>query len=200
MNKTIMYLVRHGQTRWNVEKRVQGLKQVPLNKAGKKQALALKRKFQKIGLDRIYTSPALRTRQTAKIIANGMPFTVVTGFSEREMGVLTGLNGVEIKKLIPDIEEQWARDGIDWKPSKWDGETLREFQKRAITAFKNLIKQNKGKRVLVVAHGSVIKSLVHWLHGGKPEDYLHVKEIENAEIVCITINKELKGARITHQK
>lgn len=109
------------------------------------------------------------------------------GFRERELKFFEGLTSKQLKKRFPDIEQQWARDGIDWRPPG-GGETLREFQKRAIAAFKQLVRKNQGKRVLVVTHGSVMKAITHWLHGGKPEGYLHASKIENADVVRITTN------------
>lgn len=195
MTKTIVYLARHGQTRWNVERRAQGLRRVPLNESGRKQARRLARFFQKVMLDKVYASPALRARQTAKIIAPKQKILVSKGFRERELQFHDGLTLKQVKKIIPDIEQQWERDGIDWKPPG-GGETLREFQKRAVKAFKQLINQNKGKQVLVVTHGSVMKAVTHWLHDGKPEGYLRVRKIQNAEVVRVVLNGKKSVRRI----
>lgn len=182
-----IFIVRHGQTKWNLEKRAQGSRRVPINSEGKKQAEKLAQKFKKINLTAIYSSPALRTKQTAKIIAKEHKIKVVFDvlWIECIQGNLAGLTGDQMKKMIPNLEQQWAKDGIDWRPPG-DGETIRELQNRTISAFNKLInKHNIDDVVLVVTHGGTIKSLVHYLHGGKPEDFFHAQAFENAEVVEI---------------
>lgn len=103
------------------------------------------------------------------------------------MGALEGLTDEELKKLIPDVEQQWARDKIDWRPPG-GGETVREFQKRCISAFRKRVKDNIGKIILIVTHGGVMRSIIHWLHGGKPEEFFQIISPENSEAVKITWN------------
>ncbi len=180
--KTIVYLVRHGQTDWNVSGRVQGQKKVPLNDLGKKQAALVAALFKRIRLDRVYSSPVFRAVQTAKTIAKNV--VIAPEFREREIGGLAGLVKEEILAKFPTIRSDQDRDGIDWHPPG-TGETLREFQQRCIKNFQDLVQENQGKKVLVITHGGVIKGIVHWLHGGRPEDFLHIQNPENAEVVRI---------------
>lgn len=185
MQKTTIYLVRHGQTEWNIKQRIQGNMPIPLSKTGHKQVKTLGQIFRCISIHAVHSSPVRRTMDTAKeILANPIP---CPEFEERKMGALEGLTLKEVKERIPDIERQWARDKIDWTPPG-GGETVREFQQRCISAFKKLLKENKGKTILIVTHGGVIRSILHWLHGGKPEEFFHVLAPENAETVKITYN------------
>ncbi len=175
--------MRHGETAWNVSGRFQGMRRVPLNSLGKMQAVILAKKFLKISFDRVYASPALRTMQTARCI---VPRNVI--FADEELcelrrPIFEGRTHDQIVKLIPKIKQEWTAEGIDWKP-KAGGESLRELQIRAIRFFTGVCKENAAKRILIVTHGSVIKSILHFLHGGKPEDFLHRRGVENAEVVC----------------
>lgn len=187
MKKTIVYLVRHAETAWNVSGIFQGMRRVPLNRLGKKQAVFLAKKFSKHSFDVIYSSPALRTLQTARCIVPHKKIILDKELCELHRPIFEGRTHYQIMKIIPDIKQQWAEQGIDWKP-KEGGESLRELQSRAIRIFTRVCKENAGKRILVVTHGSVIKSIVHFLHGGKPEDFLHRRGVENAEVVCAVHN------------
>jgi len=187
VTKTIIYLVRHGQTLWNIIKRTQGMRRVPLNRIGKRQAILLAKKLKDLPFNVIYASPALRTMQTARIIAPGKKIIPHPDIRELDRPAFEGLTHKQIRKRIPDIEQQWAQKGIDWRPPA-GGESLREYQKRSIRAFKQLVRKHQGKQILVVTHGGPIKSIVHWLHGGNPKDFLHRRNPENAEVVRIVIH------------
>ena len=184
-DKTVIYFVRHGQTDYNVEKRIQGALDVPLNSEGISQAKNLRNFFSGKKLFAVFCSPLLRTQQTAKLITD-QDLILINDLKERNFGELEGFTRTEYLKKVPDLELQWKKEGIDWLPP--GGETVRDFQKRCIAAYKNILKESKGRTVLIVAHGGVIKSIVHYIHGGKPEDYFHQSNIENAEVVTLSIN------------
>ena len=181
-----IFLVRHGQTQSNVENRLQGSKGVPLNQVGEKQVAEVAQFFKNIPLTAVYSAPARRAKQTASSIAkfHNLSVKVIRGFRERSHGKLEGKTEEQRKKLIPDIQKQWKHQGIDWRPP--GGETLRELQQRAIKAFNQIIKKHKlNDTILVASHGGTIKAVVHYVHGGKLEDYLHAKPIENTQIIEI---------------
>lgn len=192
--QTTVYLVRHGQTNWNLIKKFQGLRRVPINKVGKEQVKRLAKDLKGISFDVVYSSPVLRARQTAKILVPKHKIILNKDLRELDRRAHEGFTPEQIKKLIPDIEAQWARDNIDWR-SPFGGETLREYQARSIKAFKEIVKKHKGKSILVVTHGGPLKAIVHFLHSGKPEDFLHVKNPENAE--CVVIVSAGNKSRVT---
>ena len=192
--QTTIYLVRHGQTNWNLSKRFQGQRKVPINKVGKEQAKLLAKELKGTSFDVVYSSPILRAMQTARVLASKHTIITCKDLRELDRPKHEGLFSHQIKKLIPDIEAQWACDGIDWR-SPLGGETLREYQTRSVKAFKDIIEKNNGKRILVVTHGGPLKAIVNWIHGGKPEDFLHVRNPENAE--CVVIVQSGKKVRIT---
>lgn len=182
-----IFLIRHGQTQWNVENRLQGNKGVPLNSVGEKQVLEAAKFFTNIPLTLIYSAPARRARQTATAIANckHLSVKIVRDFRERNHGKLEGKTGEQIRKIIPDLQDQWKHQGIDWRPPG-GGETLRELQHRVITAFTTLLKKHDHQDcILIASHGGAIKAVVHYLRNGKPEDYPNIPPIDNAQIIPI---------------
>lgn len=181
-----IFIVRHGQTDWNIYERAQYTKAVPLNKTGKKQANNLAEKFKNVPLTHIYASPTLRTRQTARAISelHNLKVIDIPDFVERNPGTLTGLSPAEIRQMIPDLDKQRELYGIDWRPP--EGETIREVTTRVLNAWKTILKKHsQNDCIILVIHGINIKCIVHYLHGGKPEDIFHTKSPENAEIVEI---------------
>ena len=184
-----IFLIRHGQTQWNLADRAQYNKPVPLNKTGKAQAAHLAHHFKDIPLTHVYASPTLRTMQTARAIAKSHSLIVIAikDFIERNPGTLVGLSSAEIHQKIPDLDAQRARDGIDWRPPC--GETIREVTKRILKKWRKLLKKHRyTDALLIVTHGLDIKIIVHYIHGGKAETIFHTRSFENAEIVEISYN------------
>ncbi len=188
-DKLCIFLVRHCETDWNVKGRIQGSSDIPLNRKGLWQARALAKKFRQISLTHIYSSHMKRARQTAMFIAKTHKLKVKLDpvFRERSMGLLEGLTKTGLLKKYPHFSDEWKRDKIDW--SCKGSETIRHMLKRAMAAFKKIIRKHKpGDRVLIVSHGGPLKGLIHLLHGGKPLDYWHGKNLDNAQIVELHVD------------
>lgn len=192
------YLVRHGETRANVKKIHQGDKAIRLNAVGRKQAEKVAKFFKKIHFDNVYCSPILRTMQTARIILKHHPHLKIVKYpelKERKIGSIAGFTDLQLRKKIPDLEEQWKRCGIDWHPPG-GGESLREVFNRAVSGFKKLIKNHKpGDTILIVTHGGIIKSLLLKFKNIGPEGYLATKTPDNCIIIEVLWNKKLKRVR-----
>lgn len=184
-NNTVVYLTRHGQTDWNVEKRNQGRLDVPINDVGKEQAEALRHFFEHIKFDKVFVSPLRRAKQTARIAAPDYDIVFLDDLQERAMGFMQGRKRSEWVKEFPDIAREQEEQGIDWKPPK-GGETCRELQKRSIDCFNKIVSENDGRTLLIVTHGGVARSIIHYLHGGRPEDYFHRSRVGNCELIKIT--------------
>ena len=181
-----IFLVRHGQTSFNIQKRIQGRKPVPLDSVGMAQAKRAGNQLKKILFDCVYVSPLARAAQTAEAITKYHKTKKVKAnwLSERDFGRIEGMTHKELIKIIPDIEQQLQRKGIDWRPP--GGETVRELQIRTVKNFNKCIKKHKlDETILMISHGGTIRSIVHQLHGGRPEHIFHTRAPENAEIVEI---------------
>lgn len=151
---TRLSLVRHGQTDWNLQRRIQGASDIPLNSTGRAQALVTAEALALRHWDGIYASPLARAMDTARIIAAhsvlGEP-QPLPGVAERRYGEAEGLTGEEILARFPEGAEVPGR------------ETREEVVARALPALTRLAEQNPGRSLIVVSHGGVIGSLVRKL-------------------------------------
>lgn len=186
---TELLLIRHGETDWNTERRLQGHTDIPLNNEGVRQARALGLALRRESLDAIVSSDLQRAMQTAQAIADvrDMPIQVDTGLRERCYGAFEGLRHV-------DISERYPEDYLAWQSREWDArfpqglrtaETLREFTERAVGSLTRLVKSRQARRIAVVTHGGVLECIYRAAKGiasSAPRDF----EIRNASINRLT--------------
>eukprot|EP00730_Choanoeca_flexa_P003223 TRINITY_DN11332_c0_g1_i1.p1 TRINITY_DN11332_c0_g1~~TRINITY_DN11332_c0_g1_i1.p1 ORF type:complete len:213 (+),score=2.30 TRINITY_DN11332_c0_g1_i1:95-733(+) len=162
--KTTLTLVRHGETDWNLEHRLQGHTDIPLNERGLKQAKAAGSGLVDTHFDATYASDLSRAFDTAVTIcqAGGHPMPISDErLRERSLGVCeTHVRG----KPVPDHLGLWShlKDPDYVIP---DGESLRQFSKRVIERMQEIARQHPGQSVLVVAHGGVLTVLLHHILG-----------------------------------
>ena len=159
---TVTILARHGATAWSLEKRFSGRGGVdmPLAPVGVIQAEALAAEVaRRSEVTRIVSSPLLRTRQTAEIVAaaTGLPVETDDGFAECGFGEWDGLTFAEVKAGWPSELEQWL-GSIEVAPP--GGESFAQCLERVAAARQRVVDRYSGERVLVVAHVSPIKILV----------------------------------------
>lgn len=157
---THLALVRHGQTDWNLARRIQGNTDIPLNDTGRAQAIETAAQLAGAEWDAVLTSPLSRARETAEIIATalGLPEpTADADLVERRYGDAEGMDYQELHERFPA--------GIV-VPGR---ETHREVQQRVYAALIGIAEQHPGQSLIVVCHGGVISSLVrHATDGGRP--------------------------------
>jgi broad specificity phosphatase PhoE len=152
---TTILLVRHGETDWNLERRVQGHSDQPLNATGRAQAQALADKLADEHLDAVYASDLARAHETARLVAagHGLPVVVLPELREKDFGTWEGLTDEEIRVRFPE-----ARPGGQWG----DGETYEQMSSRVVAALRRIAARHPDGRVLVVAHGGPVRAvLVH---------------------------------------
>ncbi|HEV7618750.1 MAG TPA: histidine phosphatase family protein [Burkholderiaceae bacterium] len=158
---TEILLIRHGETDWNVEKRLQGHVDIALNAEGKRQATALGRVLLDEPLDVIIASDLQRAVQTAQAIAasRGMAVHIEPALRERCYGALEGLRYSDINERYPDAYAAWCARDIDarYPMGRNNAETLREFSQRAIGVIKRLATVHDNKKIAVVTHGGVLE-------------------------------------------
>lgn len=156
-----LYLVRHGQTDWNREGRVQGRADLPLNALGVAQSAALARHLTPVPLAAVYTSPAQRARQTAEAIAqaHGLEARPREGLLEMEMGALDGVSLREMRDRFPDFFVLWSADpGTARFPG---GETMTELQERTwATALEIIRAHGPTESVVLVSHAFALYSIL----------------------------------------
>jgi uncharacterized phosphatase len=174
---TTIYLVRHGETDWNAERRMQGQTDIPLNSTGNQQAEACGSALNPEHYDVVVTSQLLRARKTAEIINRflELPLVVMEDFAERSFGDAEGLTYDERNQLYPDRNY----------PNQ---EVLENFSERIMTGLEQVHQNYSGKRILLVAHGAVIFRILSIISKGKLD--LGDKKIENTSISTITRDQQ----------
>ena len=144
-----LYVVRHGQTDWNVLKKVQGKADISLNEKGKEQAVITKSKLGREHIDLIICSPLKRTKETAKIINKdrNIPIVFDDRISERDFGEFEGILNTDF-----DFNEFWSYK----KNIKYDrAENIVDFFNRIYSFLDELKEKYFDKNVLIVSHGGV---------------------------------------------
>lgn len=163
MTKTVIGLLRHGQTNWNIDFRLQGVTDIPLNETGIEQAKVAGAVLASAvergdSWDLILSSPLSRARDTAVMV-----------------GEAIGLSGVSIEDLL--LERSFGEaEGLsheEWKSKYSDtnhvpgGESLEQLEARSWILLQRLLDHHEGKRVLTVSHGALIRTLLRLVSNGE---------------------------------
>ena len=156
---TRIVAIRHGETAWNVDTRIQGQLDVPLNDKGLWQARRLGQALADEGITALYSSDLQRALQTAQAVAAACALEVVTdtGLRERAFGEFEGLTWAEIERDHPAQSERWRRRDPDFGPAS--GEVLADFYARCVACVTALAERHPGEVVAMVAHGGVLDCL-----------------------------------------
>ena len=206
MQPTIeLILIRHGETGWNTERRLQGHTDIPLNQTGLEQAEALGAALQSEQLDAIISSDLQRTRQTAQAVADlqGMDVIIDPQWRERCFGGFEGLLHSEIESRYPDEYAAWQAREVDapFPPGERMGETMRQFHERISQSVRNLTRQDELSqlshlhrhlraqaplKIAVVAHGGVLEC-IYRMANNLPLDAAKQVGMLNASINRLTI-------------
>lgn len=160
MEATRILAIRHGETAWNVETRIQGQLDIPLNPTGQWQAQRVAQAL--AGQDTIhaiYSSDLKRALETARAIATrtGAPLRTHTGLRERGFGLFEGKTFVEIEHEWPEESRRWRQREPHWSPPQ--GESLLQLRERISKTLDELAAQHAGEQIVLVAHGGVLDQL-----------------------------------------
>jgi probable phosphoglycerate mutase len=155
---TELLLVRHGETDWNATRRWQGRDDPPLNGRGIAQARELADAIAGEEIQAIYTSDLRRALQTAEIVGERLGLEVVplAELREIDVGSWGGRRSADIEIEEPDA---WARHLASWGTGWTGGETPEQLTARVVEALRRISLEHPEDRVLVVAHGGVIRAL-----------------------------------------
>lgn len=161
---TTLCLVRHGESTWNAERRVQGQLDPPLSPLGRLQAELVAQRLKKEPWSVLYSSDLSRARQTAEAIAaqTGMSIQIEPQLRERSQGKREGLLLAKANELYPDIHAP--------EVGRENDEVL---QARAVRVYESIRDAHLGERVLIVAHGALMRSFLHTVV--EPFDHLSIE-------------------------
>ncbi len=161
MEATRILAIRHGETAWNVDTRLQGHLDIPLNEVGLRQAEHLAHALaERDAIDAIYASDLSRAHATASAIAQavGQSVTAHTGLRERHFGAFQGRTFAEIEVELPDHAWHWRKRTPDWVPLG-GGESLLMLRERIVGTVNELAARHPGQQIVLVAHGGVLDIL-----------------------------------------
>jgi broad specificity phosphatase PhoE len=164
---TTLYLIRHGETDWNVEGRWQGHADVPLNKRGLQQAAQIAQQLAGAGLAAIYSSDLQRAQATAQALsaASGLPVQTDPRLREINQGEWQGLLAEEVEARYGEILRLRRLDPLEAGPP--GGETVKQVLERVIAAIEDIRNNHPLERVAVVSHGFAL-ALVRVHYQGHP--------------------------------
>ncbi len=161
MESTRIIAVRHGETAWNRDSRIQGHLDIELNNKGRAQASLVARALaESEAIDAIYSSDLARARATAQPVADatGAPLTLLPELRERCFGDFQGLTFAQISDTLPEEAHKWRKRDPDWAAPN-GGESLRQLQHRLSETVNELAARHVGQQIALFTHGGVLDML-----------------------------------------
>ena len=194
--KTTILLIRHGETEWNKLGKFQGCTDIALAEEGIKQAELLKNRL-KGNFDYIYASPLSRAFETAKILASSTDKEVIIAPEIREInfGEWEGLTINEIAEKYPEVFKAWRTDKTESYICGGDS-SINNAANRAKKCILDIVKKHNGKKIVIVAHGGIIKAGLIGLFEWDMTMY-HKIALGNTCINKLTFNHDLMPALVT---
>ena len=156
---TRIIAIRHGETTWNVDTRIQGHLDIPLSANGRWQAERLAEALRAEPIKAIYASDLTRAWETAQYVgqAQGLSVTKEIGLRERDFGDFEGKTFAEIEVLLPEQSMRWRKRDPEFYPA--GGESLVVLRARVLEAAERLAAQHPGEQIALVGHGGVMDVL-----------------------------------------
>jgi probable phosphoglycerate mutase len=175
---TTIVLIRHGETAWNAQRRLQGHIDIGLNAEGERQADALAQSLAGERFDAVYASDLARASQTAASVANlhDLPVHTEPGLRERCYGIFEGLLYSEIEASYPGEFAAWQSRDVDavMPAGERAAESFRQFYARTIDTLASVAERHDGQHIAIVAHGGVLECAYRAALGlplGSPRDF-----------------------------
>ena len=180
-----IYVVRHGKTIWNEQKRLQGVKDSPLTEEGIRQAKLASKKIETLSIDKVYSSPLGRTIETKNYLTSNLnvPYKLVDELKEMNFGPIEGLTVHEATKKHPQIMNNLWNDPLNYN---LEGSVTYEMFFERIERALDIITNKYFDNILVVTHGMVIGAMLTIL------DEKHYKNIWDRPVVKNTSLTTLK--------
>jgi broad specificity phosphatase PhoE len=185
--QTIVYFVRHGQTDWNIQGKLQGHADIPLNEAGRAEAVGLRERIGEIDFDICFSSDLQRAIETARILGATRPLTIksVPALRERNYGPWEG-------RLFSELLD-YEKGGQPFPNIEND----EEIQKRVLPLLHEIVGNYRGATILIVTHGSVIRSLLAHLLNIDSSTILSIQMKTMATLQLIASNGQYEVREMT---
>lgn len=150
-----VFLIRHGQTSWNLNMRYCGHSDIPLDAVGRSQAECLSYRLSKEKIDKIYSSDMKRALGFARLVFKDKLIEEIADFREVNFGVFEGLTHQEIMARYPKIYKKWLKNPVNIAIPR--GENLNELNKRVTRALSKILGENEKSAIAIVTHGGSIR-------------------------------------------
>lgn len=181
----LIFLVRHAESTWNRQRRVQGQKDPPLSPYGRREAARLARRFKGLKFTVAYTSPLKRAYQTAQIILGKKRRAISeAGLMEMGLGEWEGKTVSHVEQASGDEFSKWAQN-----PSRVaipGGEPFRDFVARVKRTMRAIERKHREGNVLLVCHGGVISTYATHIFNVPPDD-IWLFRVRNASLTIVEI-------------
>lgn len=186
-----LYFVRHGQTEWNKDKRLQGKQDSELTQIGVKQAIALGEHLAKKGIkiDKYYSSPQKRAYDTAKLISRGEEVTKRENLCEIGFGEWEGRRLEDIKGEHFEAFDNFFSKAHLYDPNVNNGEGYEEVEARVRAELDYITSTHQDKTLLCVSHGITLKMLFKILNDHSLEEFWNSEVLENSSLSLITYDQ-----------
>ena len=157
MKETEIILIRHGETEWNSQQRMQGHSNSDLSSVGQAQIQALGQWMKNVPFDHIYSSDSLRAKHTAEAITHfsGHKLKIDLRLREKNLGVFEGLTSEEARERHPEVFRLFKTAGSKYVID--EGESTQQLQDRALEIVNEIRIKHPEERVLLVTHGGFIR-------------------------------------------
>lgn len=186
-NITTLFLVRHGETQWNVANRLQGHKNSALTDKGKHQALLSKHSLKAMNINCAYVSPLLRAKETIAILLEDKELepVMIEGLKEINLGPWEGKTKQESKSSHPvEYNQFW------YQPDEFylqGAETYQQLQDRVVNSLKDIFAQENNKTILVVSHWISIKVAVAYFSKIPLSHLTNIPDIQNEDFITLVL-------------
>ena len=177
-----IYFVRHGETKWNTEDRIQGQLDSELTKNGIEETYLLKKKMSSLDFSAVYSSELGRAYKTAKILTDGNNIKIekLEELNEKYFGYWQGLEKKEIFSKYPEQAENYFNNIEKYNSVEISAESLSDTLNRFIRGVDKIINANKNGNVLVISHGTILKLFFNYIDKKDIKDLKENDLMENA--------------------
>lgn len=183
------YLIRHGETQWNAEERIQGQMDVPLHDGGRREAGLTGKRLSDTRFAAVYSSDLGRTQETASIILTAQSaqptpeITTTPLLREVGYGVFEGLTWPEIREQDPRMRDRHLFREMDFAPDQ--GESFRQVLARTGEFAASLLERHANDDLLIVAHGGSLRCLAIKILGLHEDDFWKLRGLSPASISIV---------------
>ncbi len=185
-----VYLVRHGKTEWNRDKKFQGQKNSPLLEEGREQARLLGEKLRDIPFDGIFCSPLGRTRETADLLNPRGEIVHDDAFMEIDLGCLEGETFGDLKPEIRHLVDKFWNNPTEFDKALTGGEDFDDIRIRAVGRLEELISHYPDdSRILIISHGALLKSIVNHYEGRGTGEFWEGPFLQPASLTILSFER-----------